>query len=252
MPGKDSNTGAKRAREARKALGLDEAGPIACLLDVVENDAGLPVVVATLQDGLAGACVPLGGDMRLLCVNGTEPWVRQRFTLAHELGHSWCGHDAGVVVDTFETVAGRTTTPYEIQANAFAAEFLIPKVALQARFRKGGDPTPDEVVALGAEYGTSAIMARHRLHQCGLLSDAASAAFADADRTEIWQRLGLTGHGDRITRIAQLPYLSPRLEGTRLGAAVRGDAAVDARLAAAMARLLAPSSSAADDDAPAA
>lgn len=248
MAGIDSNRGAKRAREAREALGLDPAAPLPCLLDVVEEAAELPVVIATLHVGLAGACVPLG-DTRLLFVNGTEPRVRQRFTLAHELGHHWCGHDGGIVVDTIETVAGRTTTAYEIQANAFAAEFLIPKVALQARFRKGGDPSPEEVVALAAEYGTSGVMTLYRLQQCGLLSAAAKAAFLAADRGEIWTRLGLTGYPDRIARIARLPYLSPRLEGTWLGSAVRGDAAADGPLAAAMAHLLAPPAPRADGDA---
>lgn len=218
-------------------LGLDAAAPLPCLLDVVEDAADLPVVVATLLDGLAGACVPLG-PTHLLFVNGTEPRVRQRFTLAHELGHYWCRHDGELVVDTFETLAGRVTTPYEIEANAFAAEFLIPKVALVGRF--SSDPTPDDVLSVAAEYGTSAAMTHFRFRQCRLISDAASADFHAADQNEIWERLKLTGLGDRLAELAELPYLSPRLEGTHLGAAVRGDAAVDGRLATAMARLLAP------------
>ncbi|WP_354699015.1 ImmA/IrrE family metallo-endopeptidase [Paraconexibacter sp. AEG42_29] len=239
MPSLHSNRGAKRAREARAALGLDLGAPLSCLLDVVEDVVGLPVVIATLLDGLAGACVPLG-PTRLLFVNGTEPRVRQRFTLAHELGHHWCGHDGGMVIDTIETVAGKTTTPYENEANAFAAEFLIPKVALTGRF--AGDPTPDDVLTLAAEYGTSGVMTHFRLRQCGLITEAASAAFHAADHGAAWERLGLAGYPDRIARIAQLPYLSPRLESTHLGAAVRGDAAADSRLAVALARLLAPSS----------
>lgn len=238
MAGLHANRGAKRAREAREALGLDPVAPLPCLLDVVEDGVGLPVVVATLRDGLAGACVPLAGDMRLLFVNGTEPRVRQRFTLAHELGHHWCGHDGGLVVDTIETLSRTGTTPYEIEANWFAGEFLIPRAALAERFTT--DPTPDEVLALAAEYGTSGIMTRVRLRQCGLLGDAASAAFDDADQNEIWERLGLVGLPDRLAGIAQLPYLSPQLEDTQLGAAVRGEAAVAGPLARAMARLLAP------------
>src|SRR5215218_856798 len=56
MAGVDVNRGAKRAREARAALGLDPAAPLACLLSVVEEDARLPVVVCAMPDGVAGAC----------------------------------------------------------------------------------------------------------------------------------------------------------------------------------------------------
>jgi Zn-dependent peptidase ImmA (M78 family) len=130
VAGEDANRGAKRAREARKDLGLDAAAPLACVLDVVEQRVGLPVVVAALPDGLAGACVPLGTS-RLLWVNGSQAPVRQRFTLAHELGHAWCGHDGHLEVDTVATISGATTSALEIQANAFAAEFLLPRAAIQ-------------------------------------------------------------------------------------------------------------------------
>ena len=95
MAGLDSNRGAKRAREARAALGL-EAGALPCLLRTVEA-AGYAVVVAALPDGVAGACLPGGA---VLWVNGTHSLPRQRFTLAHELGHAWCRHDGSAASRT--------------------------------------------------------------------------------------------------------------------------------------------------------
>jgi hypothetical protein len=44
MSGLDRNRGAKRAREAREALGLRADAPLDCLLTAVEERAGLPVV----------------------------------------------------------------------------------------------------------------------------------------------------------------------------------------------------------------
>ena len=126
MAGLDSNRGAKRAREARQALGLDVTAPLEDLLDVVE--AQKPVIVAALPEDVAGACV--GGE--LLWVNGNQYAPRQRFTLAHEFGHAWIGHDGRLEPDTVETLSGRTTNPYEVQANAFAAEFLVPKAGSRA------------------------------------------------------------------------------------------------------------------------
>lgn len=240
MAGLDSNRGAKRGREARAALGLDPVAPLPCLLDVVEQRAGLPVVVASLQEGLAGACVPIGPG-RLLFVNGTQGLVRQRFTLAHELGHAWCKHDGTLAVDTFATLSGGTTSPYEVQANAFAAEFLIPKRAIESLF--DGEPTFDQVVIVGAHYGTSAIMTLYRFKQCGLISvdgcAAIEAELQDGAHFEAFERLGLTPLEDRLAALERLPYLSPALSATQLGAVVRGDAAAAPRLATAISRLLA-------------
>ena len=86
MPGKDTNTGAKRAREARERLGLDDASPVPCIVGVVEERAELPVIVGALPDGLAGA-LWRNGVGSILWVNGAQSVTRQRFTVAHELGH---------------------------------------------------------------------------------------------------------------------------------------------------------------------
>src|SRR4051812_4569281 len=116
MPGLHTNRGAKRAREARERLGLDATSPVPCLLTFVERDAGLPVVVGALPDYVAGALVR-NGVGAVAFVNGRQ-WVeRQRFTLAHELGHACCGHE-GPTVDTIDTIFGTTFNASEVEANA--------------------------------------------------------------------------------------------------------------------------------------
>ncbi len=239
MAGLDANRGAKRAREARAALGLDPAERLPCLLDVVEQRAGLPVVVAALPDGVAGACAPLGPG-RLLWVNGTQARVRQRFTLAHELGHVWCKHDGRLPVDSFATLSGRTSNPLEVQANAFAAEFLIPRGALDEVLDR--EPTLDEIVVVAAHFGTSAIMTLYRFKQHDRISAARCARIEDEIRQGLHaaasRRLELAPLADRLGRLEHLPYFSPALAGTRLAAVVRGEAEADPALAAAMSRLL--------------
>jgi Zn-dependent peptidase ImmA (M78 family) len=239
VAGLDANRGAKRAREAREALGLHPTQRLTCLLDVVEERAQLPVVVAALPDALAGACVPVGAG-RVLWVNGAHPPVRQRFTLAHELGHVWCKHDGALEVDTVATLSGRTTRPLEVQANAFAAEFLIPRTAVDGLF--GRDPTFDEVVVVAAHFGTSPIMALYRFKQHALISPGACAAIERAldDRRHhgALERLGMEPLNDRLGGLRALPYLSPAIAGTRLGAVLRGEAEADPALASAVARLL--------------
>jgi Zn-dependent peptidase ImmA (M78 family) len=234
MAGIHSNRGAKRAREARAAAGLDPAARLECVLTVVEERFELPVVIAALSDDVAGACYR-NGDFTLLWVNGDQAKPRQRFTLAHELGHTWCEHDGTLDVDTFQTLSGATTTPFEIQANAFAAEFLLPKVAVQGRFVR--EPGLDEVVTLAAEYGVSAIAALIRLTTAGILGPAREQRIREEiqadDHLEAYDRLDLPRLEDRIQAVDALPYTSPALADTALGAARRGDVPVAAAAHAA-------------------
>ena len=233
MAGKDSNTGAKRARQAREALGLDPVAPLACLLTVVEERAALPVVVTTMPEDVAGACVR-HGDAAVLWVNGTQFRPRQRFTLAHELGHAWCGHDGTLEVDTVETLSGRTSNPLEIQANAFAGEFLVPKAGVQEALA-GRRPTLEEVVVLGAHYGVSALVVLIRLIGAGLVDDERAARLRKeieaGEHAALWEQLGMEPIEDRLGALDRLPYLSPQLAETALGTALRGDGAAAAAAA---------------------
>ena len=240
MAGIHSNRGAKRAREARRELGLEVDAPLRCILSVVEERAGLPVFIARLPADVAGACYR-AGDGTLLWVNASQWPARQRFTLAHELGHAWCEHDGRLEVDTLATLNGKTTTPAEIEANAFAAEFLVPHAGLAAVI--DGEPTLDEVVVISAHYGVSAIMVVYRLKQLRLASDARierlEAEIRDRLHGPAFERLGLEPLADRLARIEQLPYLSAALRGSALGAALRGGPVVDGRMLGAIDRLLA-------------
>jgi Zn-dependent peptidase ImmA (M78 family) len=234
VAGLHHNRGAKRAREARAALGLDASSPVGCLVSVVEPQ--YEVVVAELPDGVAGACYR-GVDSAVLWINGTQVVRRQRFTLAHELGHAWCKHDGALEPDTFETLSGRTSNPYEIEANAFAAQLLMPRDGIAERVAR--EPTLDDVVRLAAEFGVSAIAMVYRVQQLKLASAARIARLVqeveDGHHTELFDRLGLAPLDDALERIERLPYVSP---GSLLGAALNGDAPVDRATAGAIARLL--------------
>jgi hypothetical protein len=132
------------------------------------------------------------------------------------------------------------TNPHEIEANAFAAELLVPAVAFE---RLGvAEPALDEVAVIAAHYGVSAIMVVIRFGQLGLASEPRIARLraevAERLHEDVVARLGLTPLDDRLARVARLPYLSPALAGSRLEAARRGEAAVDASLAGAIDRLL--------------
>lgn len=228
MAGLDGNRGAKRAREARAALGLAPAQPLTCLLTVVEERAEIPVLVRAMPEEVAG-CFWHDGEHRLIHLNGTHPLTRQRFTLAHELGHAWCRHDGALAVDDVSTVNGRTTTPQEIQANAFAAEFLLPRAAVCEVLER--DPSLDELVLVAGAFGVSAHVVLFRCEAAGLVGEARRARLLEEiearhhlDRS---QALGAHVVEDRLAEIARaLPYLSPALDGSALAGVLRGETSV--------------------------
>jgi Zn-dependent peptidase ImmA (M78 family) len=228
MAGKDSNTGAKRARQTRAELGLGAGAPVGCLLTVVERQLELPVVVAALPHDIAGCCWHDGARV-VLWVNGTHAAVRQRFTLAHEVGHVRCRHDARVAIDTYETLAGRTTDSREIQANAFAAELLAPAEGVRAMVER--QPTLDDVVLVAARFGISTVAALYRLNALGLTTryKTLKQEIDEGMHTAAWDRLAPKPVADVIADIerATLPRLSPILAGSALDAVIAGSASVD-------------------------
>ncbi len=73
-----------------------------------------------------------------IVVNKSSPETRQRFTIAHELGHILIPWHAGISVDTFEaTLSGGEPvgSDDENEANKFAAELLLPSKIVRASLR---------------------------------------------------------------------------------------------------------------------
>src|SRR4051794_26785208 len=236
MPGLHTNRGAKRAREARERFGLDTASPVPCLLTLVDGDAGLPVVVGALPEGIAGALVRNGAGA-VVFVNASQWVARRRFTLAHELGHACIGHKEPSP-DTIATISGGTRVPEEVEANAFAATFLAPADGVRAML--DGEPGLEDVVRVGARFGISAIAALYRFKTLELVgtkrADRLHAEIDDGLHVALWDHLGLEPMDDGLATIEH-PWLSSSLEGSELAAVLRGQATSDATLAAAAAAL---------------
>jgi Zn-dependent peptidase ImmA (M78 family) len=118
-------------------------------------------------------------------VNSRHAPRRQRFSLAHELGHAvmHVGRTVAPEGEAFiskpleilfrDDVAQRGTDQREIEANAFAAALLMPEPLVRQRFRTLWDRQPshniDRVVAeLADDFDVSSQAMRFRLVNCGL------------------------------------------------------------------------------------
>lgn len=102
-------------------------------IDVLQiaEDSGAEVRLVPFQNEVAGMLLREEGRA-IIGVNKDHPQVRQRFTIAHELGHFFLHDDQEVYVDRGFAVRMRdgksslAVDIHEIEANAFAAELLMP------------------------------------------------------------------------------------------------------------------------------
>ena len=228
----DKNTGAKRAREARAELGYTREGPLPDLVEAIEDKGGAHVVVLELPEGVAGAYVARP-QCPLLFVNGRQALSRQRFTVAHEFGHHRMGH--GSVVDEQQAISGQLHDPQEVRANAFAAEFLMPRDAVEGWGRENaeGAVTLEQVVLLACEYGVSAQAARYALENAGVVTDRPRCRQLDEEiaaelHVALGQRLGLHGPQDELAdAAARLPRIPSALRNSAVGDLLAGSIDVD-------------------------
>lgn len=176
------HSGEKAAREARRTLGLDLTQPIPDLLDVAERRFGVPVLIDCFDDHrIAGVLLHDRGDA-FIAINADHAAVRQRFTLAHEIGHLHMRHQPRVemVADLF----GSSRDPQEIEANYFAAEFLAPRAAVVAwleeeeLLERADDPST--VARLALHFGIAFPAAAYRLERAGAISRRAKKRLIEA------------------------------------------------------------------------
>src|SRR6266480_5264464 len=138
-------------------------------------DAELPVPVEAIAEDLLGLQVGESDDLavsgmllppeRQIWLNAGEGAARRRFTLAHELGHWICQHLEGKSAPVYCRAADVQPEPsaadraLEREANVFAAELLMPEVAVREDWRPGS-----EIAEIAAHFGVSTQAMSWRLY----------------------------------------------------------------------------------------
>lgn len=128
-------------------------------IEKVVNGLGLEVRAGDLKD-VSGLLVRTG-ETAIIGVNSTQSRVRQRFTIAHELGH-YLLHD-GIqhhVDHTYRVnfrseISSSATSTDEIEANFFAASLLMPKRFLDAANAVDAIEDDAKVAELAREFDVS-------------------------------------------------------------------------------------------------
>lgn len=148
-------TAGEIARKVRKELALGD-GPVSDLVALLER-AGVIVLrwpLESLQVDAIAAWPSKSGPVIL--VGEHVPAERQRFTMAHELGHAVL-HD------------GEATDAQEREADDFAAEFLFP--AKQVVKEWVTNPDLEDLYPIKRKWGISLAALIRRGYDCNLLDD---------------------------------------------------------------------------------
>lgn len=119
-------------QRAKELLSSNERFPVDIYAKA--KSLGIEIKERALEDAVSGMLLTKN-DKRLIVVNSLHSETRQRFSIAHEIGHYKLHNlPSGVFVDAdpifFRDKSG-AGAPKEIEANAFAAELLMPEVALR-------------------------------------------------------------------------------------------------------------------------
>ena len=111
--------------------------------EAIAISLGISVDKLPFSQELSGVLVR-SPERTAIGINKNRPKKRQRFSIAHELGHYVLEHNGELFVD--QTVLNKRDTksqiavdPQEIEANAFAANLLMPQhMMLDALFETAG------------------------------------------------------------------------------------------------------------------
>lgn len=123
-------------------------------VEKIARSLKLDIVLTDLGEGVSGLLVS-HEQRSQICIQKADPRVRRRFTIAHEIGHHYLGHqfaegehvhvDRGFVIRMRSPRSSSGLDLMEIEANQFAASLLMPEK--QVREAAGTAPIADHVVA---------------------------------------------------------------------------------------------------------
>jgi Zn-dependent peptidase ImmA (M78 family)/DNA-binding XRE family transcriptional regulator len=192
--------GEDAAIDERNRLGAGD-GPTHDLRELLEFDVGLPTFMLPMPARVAGLFVHVDTLGGYVAVNERHPVERRRWTMAHEYAHYLASRHRAEVT----TLAPqRRRDALERFAEAFAANFLMPRNGLVRRFHelkrgRDGRVTPAMLVQLAHSYQVSVQALVLRLESLGLL------------RSGTWDKLRDTEFQSRVAvrRIGPEPGGNP-------------------------------------------
>lgn len=156
------------AQEVRTKLGEDANSPLD-VFALVQQIPKITLVRVNLGDNIAGMTLK-NDKVNVIAINSAFSLGRQRFSLAHELYHLWYD-DAKRSISIAEY---DSKSAIEKKANAFAAYFLVPYIALKRKITEVSENTPltlEKVIQLEQFFGISHSAMIWRLFNDGYIDE---------------------------------------------------------------------------------
>jgi Zn-dependent peptidase ImmA (M78 family)/transcriptional regulator with XRE-family HTH domain len=162
---------------------------------LVEAAFGADVAVLDLGNGFDGLATS-SDDVKLIVLATSTVPARQRFTLAHELGHLLAGDDQGVHLDEDVFDRAQAKTPSELRANAFASALLMPEQTLRGAVGSTG-LTEQGFAALACDLVVSPSALAYRLKSLRLIDAGTCDRFA---RVNARHAASIAGRGAEFSK----------------------------------------------------
>lgn len=128
-------------------------------IEKIAKDLGIEIRTGDLGD--VSGLIVRSGDGAVIGVNSTQGRQRQRFTIAHELGHFLLHEGLNNHVDHNYRInyrseeSSKATNVDEIEANFFAASILMPKRFLDALNAEEALDSDNEVAEFAKQFDVS-------------------------------------------------------------------------------------------------
>ncbi|WHU60692.1 ImmA/IrrE family metallo-endopeptidase [Trueperella pyogenes] len=208
MMASSSAQGQDLAIKLRKERGLANS-PISSLAQL-EDLAACDVVVADMPDGVDGLTLrdPQTGNILIGVATSTSPF-RQRFTLAHEIGHIVAG-DVSTSTNIHECTP---KSPEETRAHSFARNLLCPVDGVKAvSDRLLGNISKAEMLSRVVRmFQVSPEVAAYQLKAAKLVTAADVEELKKHTATALAARWGWINEYNGCVDLANTPHVSPRL-----------------------------------------
>lgn len=154
-----ATTPSRAADELLQSAGINDA-PVP--VERLARDCGALVVKLEMSDGLSGLVFEYDGGA-VIAINSLHHENRQRFSLAHELGHYLLDHHDRFHIDVDDVDMPGYDWHVERTANEFAAELLMPPAIVHDEHANNPD-----TLALANRFKVSELAMGYRLVNLGL------------------------------------------------------------------------------------
>jgi Zn-dependent peptidase ImmA (M78 family) len=138
-------------------------------VDFLAKQEGIDIIEEDFENGTLSGFLQIktNSGQPVIAISKSDKLTRQRFTIAHELGHYFLHKSQSIHVDDLETAelilyrdtkSSHASHINEIQANQFAAELLMPSQMIKIdveNLRKQNKGMSDIVEKLAFQYKVS-------------------------------------------------------------------------------------------------